>query len=82
MSVVLPNLVLFVVMLLVVAAVIVGVVSLAGGSGHAAAPQAAPWLPPATPNRALEELDLRYARGEIDRDEYLQRRADLSDSPR
>lgn len=27
--------------------------------------------------RALEELDLRYARGEIDRTEYLQRRADL-----
>jgi putative membrane protein len=29
-------------------------------------------------NPALHELDLRYARGEIDRDEYLQRRADLS----
>lgn len=26
---------------------------------------------------ALRELDLRYARGEIDRDEYLQRRSDL-----
>jgi putative membrane protein len=26
---------------------------------------------------ALAELDLRYARGEIGRDEYLQRRADL-----
>jgi len=26
---------------------------------------------------ALDELDLRYARGEIGRDEYLQRRADL-----
>lgn len=26
---------------------------------------------------ALGELDLRYARGEIGRDEYLQRRADL-----
>lgn len=27
--------------------------------------------------RALEELDLRYARGEEQREEYLQRRADL-----
>ncbi len=29
------------------------------------------------PSRALETLELRYARGEIDRDEYLQRRDDL-----
>lgn len=28
---------------------------------------------------AREELDLRYARGQLDRDEYLQRRADLGD---
>ena len=28
-------------------------------------------------NDALAELDLRYARGEIGRDEYLQRRVDL-----
>lgn len=26
---------------------------------------------------AVEQLDLRYSRGEIDRDEYLQRRNDL-----
>ena len=33
---------------------------------------------PAPPlSRAVEELDLRYARGEIDRAEYLQRRTDL-----
>ena len=30
---------------------------------------------------ALAELDLRYARGEIGRDEYLQRRADLTGQP-
>ncbi len=36
--------------------------------------------PPGT-RRALDELDLRYARGEIGRDEYLQRRADLERSP-
>ena len=29
----------------------------------------------------LAELDLRYARGEIGRDEYLQRRADLGGPP-
>jgi putative membrane protein len=34
-----------------------------------------PGTPPADPARA--ELDLRYARGEVDREEYLQRRADL-----
>lgn len=33
------------------------------------------WTPQ---NPALHELDLRYARGEIARDEYMQRRADLS----
>jgi putative membrane protein len=32
---------------------------------------------PAAPSPARAELDLRYARGELDRDEYLQRRADL-----
>ena len=31
-------------------------------------------------NGALTELDLRYARGEIGRDEYLQRRVDLGGS--
>jgi putative membrane protein len=31
---------------------------------------------------ARHELDLRYARGEVDRDEYLQRRADLEGSRR
>ncbi|MGD2051803.1 MAG: SHOCT domain-containing protein [Acidimicrobiia bacterium] len=34
--------------------------------------------PPQRPTTsALEILDARYARGEIDRDEYLERRADL-----
>jgi len=34
-------------------------------------------MPPPPPNPALTELDLRYARGEMSRDEYLQRKADL-----
>jgi putative membrane protein len=32
------------------------------------------------PNRALEILEERYARGEIDRDEFDQRRRDLEDT--
>jgi putative membrane protein len=36
------------------------------------------WTPPG-PSRSpgLDELDMRYARGEVTRDEYLARRADL-----
>jgi putative membrane protein len=36
------------------------------------------WTPPG-PSRspALDELDMRYARGEVTRDEYFARRADL-----
>jgi putative membrane protein len=33
------------------------------------------------PSAALHELDLRYARGELDRADYLQRRADLLGHP-
>jgi putative membrane protein len=42
-----------------------------------------PGPPPPQPplTRAGEELDLRYARGEIDRNEWLQRRADLLHGP-
>ncbi|MGH8885796.1 MAG: SHOCT domain-containing protein [Egibacteraceae bacterium] len=32
----------------------------------------------ARPQRALDELERRYAQGEIDRDEFVQRREDLS----
>jgi putative membrane protein len=32
-------------------------------------------------NPAIDELDLRYARGELDRVEYMQRRADLLGAP-
>ena len=31
------------------------------------------------PSSALDQLDERYARGEIDRDEYLQRKKDISE---
>jgi putative membrane protein len=39
-----------------------------------------PVIPPA-PDAALEQLRLRYAGGEIDRDEYLQRLRDLGGTP-
>jgi putative membrane protein len=40
------------------------------------------WLGgPPPQSQALTELDLRYARGEVDRAEYLQRRADLLGHP-
>jgi putative membrane protein len=42
----------------------------AGWPGHAS-----------TSTAALAELDLRYARGEVDRADYLQRRADLLGLP-
>jgi len=67
--------------LLIVVAIVAGVFlivrlvlgqprSRAGWPGHTA-----------TSNAALVELDLRYARGEVDRAEYLQRRADLLGLP-
>ena len=64
--------------LLVVVAVVAGVILVVRElqhrhPGHIAPPPP----PPPPPSRAVEELDLRYARGEIDRNEYLQRRADL-----
>ena len=36
-----------------------------------------PPSPPSGPGPARAELDLRYARGDLTREEYLQRRADL-----
>jgi putative membrane protein len=60
--------------LLVVVALVAGAVLLARGW------QRRP-VPPAVEPRssAVDVLDLRYARGEIERDDYLQRRADLLD---
>jgi putative membrane protein len=36
-----------------------------------------PGAAPGPAGGAFEALDLRYARGEIERDEYLRRRADI-----
>ncbi len=38
-----------------------------------------PSNPPSGPGSARAELDLRYARGDLTREEYLQRRVDLED---
>jgi len=43
-------------------------------------PQRATRLPPAEPRSpGLEALDERYARGEISREEYLQKKRDIAD---
>ena len=62
--------------LLVVAAIVAGVVILAR-QWRRSAPAPAAWSaqPPQSPG--IHELDVRYARGEIDRADYLQRRADM-----
>jgi uncharacterized membrane protein len=57
-------------LLLVMVVVIVVVVVAATHNPH-------PPPPPQLSSSALSELDLRYARGEIDRDEYLRRRSDI-----
>lgn len=59
--------------LLTVAVVVVGIVFLIRYLWHGSA------NPRATSGRsaAIDQLDGRYARGEIDRDEYLQRKRDL-----
>jgi putative membrane protein len=55
------------------------VVRLTGRPQHRGADTAGPAGPPAVHrDGALEEVRLRYARGEIDRDEFLQRTSDLT----
>jgi putative membrane protein len=63
-------------LLLIVIAIVAGVVLLARmwSQQH---PRHGHVGPPPPSNAALSELDLRYARGEVGREEYLQRRADL-----
>jgi putative membrane protein len=61
--------------LLIVVALVAGAILLA--RMWMARPPVGRTGPPPPPNPALTELDLRYARGEVTREEYLQRRADL-----
>jgi len=62
-----------VIALIVVALVVVTSVWLVRSGGGPAGPGA---------DAARRDLDLRYAHGEVDRDDYLQRRADLEGSRR
>lgn len=61
--------------LLVVAAIVAGVVLIARQWRRPVSHQAAAGWSPQSPG--IHELDVRYARGEIDRADYLQRRADI-----
>lgn len=68
--------------LLIVIALVAGVVIVVRQllQHHTAGPPGGPRPHPGA-QQALAELDLRYARGEVDRPEYLQRRADLLGMP-
>jgi putative membrane protein len=60
--------------LLLLAAIVVGAVLIARQWTHRPLPAT-----PSAHMSAVETLDVRYARGEIERADYLQRRADLLD---
>jgi putative membrane protein len=60
--------------LLIVVAVVVGVILVVD---RIVRRPGRPQPPSPVRSAALDELELRYARGEVSRDEYLQRRADL-----
>lgn len=75
-----------VIMLAILALIVVGVVLLVRGlSGRQDYGQGGyPQGPPpggAGPKSALQILEERYARGDIDREEFLKRRADLTNRP-
>jgi putative membrane protein len=57
----------------VLALLVAGAIWLARTLTHPSSPPGGP----AEPNPARTELDLRYARGDLTREEYLQRRGDL-----
>jgi uncharacterized membrane protein len=62
---------------LILAVIVLGVFLLVralGGRPHA-------FVAPGFRSPAIAELELRYARGEMSRDEFLQRRADLLGTP-
>jgi len=62
--------------LLIVVALVVGAFLIVRAVLERPGPPRPPHQPwPQSP--ALHELDMRYARGEVERDEYLRRRADL-----
>ena len=64
---------------LVIAGVVLAVIAIVQSVRHEPLHRPS-WQPP-PPHPALAELDLRYARGDVTREEYLQRRADLLGFP-
>jgi putative membrane protein len=70
-------------MFLFVAAIVVGVVLLVRGTGRGASGGSQTMMPgapgptPPPAGSALQVLEDRYARGDINREEFLQRRQDL-----
>jgi uncharacterized membrane protein len=73
-----PNFTLFSLLAVVVLVVVVVVVVVVAATHKSNPPPPSPPLPPQRlTSSALSELDLRYARGEIERDDYLRRRSDI-----
>jgi putative membrane protein len=71
-------------MLVLVALAVAAIIALlrAGRARHDVPPAAPPRPPfPAADDAALREVRLRYARGELDREEFLAKLADLGGSP-
>lgn len=58
-----------------------GVLRLSSQGALASAGAASPPADPPPSDPALEELRVRYARGELDRSDFLERRADLGGPP-
>ena len=79
-----PGLLAWLFMLVLVAVAVAAIIALprAGRARHDVPPAAPPRPPfPAADDAALREVRLRYARGELDREEFLAKLADLGGSP-
>ena len=77
----LPMLVWVVFSVAVVVLIVLAIVWLARSVSSGGAGSSGPSTPTQGPGTAREALDLRYARGEISREEYLQARRDLEERP-
>jgi putative membrane protein len=73
----------FLVLIALLVLAVVLVVRLLRGRGHvqSAAWHSSPWHPGPWPDPAVAELRVRYARGELSREDYLERTTDLSGGP-
>lgn len=80
-----PDSLAWVIFALLLAVLVLAIVSLALDAHHRSQRHRhwGPWFPPGMPpgDRALGVLGVRYARGEISRDDFMQARADLGAPP-